>query len=142
MESNGSPANGLSDHESIPSTGPRSKSAKGDEAVSNSARTRAAERDYRPDYEEPSRKPASDRENSFNSLAWLLEGATGLFEELRHNDLGLPEEFWVHAYAARRESLLALRAVLDDMIEKSSQEAKRQEDRQKRRERRGSINID
>ena len=72
------------------------------------ARQRAAETVYTPDYERPpARRPAGEREESFSAFGWLLDGATGLIGEIRHNDLGLPEEFWVHAYAARREGLLA-----------------------------------
>lgn len=111
-----------------------------DEAPTN--RERARRQPYTPDYEQPSRKPAADRPNAFNTVAWLLEGATGLFEEARHNDLGLPEAFWVHAYAARREALLALRAVLDDLIERSDSHAQQEQARQQRRERRGGIEIE
>lgn len=107
-----------------------------------SKREQATRRTYRPQYEQPTRKPAEDRDSAFNSLAWLLEGATGLLEELRHNDLGLSEEFWVHAYAARREGLLALRAVLDDLIERGAQEARQEAERRQRRERRGNIDIE
>jgi hypothetical protein len=88
------------------------------------------------------RKPSADRPNAFNALAWLLEGATGFYEELRHSDLGLPEEFWVHAYAARKESLLALRAILDDLIARSESQAQQEQERQQRRERRGGIDIE
>ena len=112
----------------------------GEGAASN--RDRARRQPYTPDYEQPSRKPAADRPNAFNTVAWLLEGATGLFEEARHNDLGLPEAFWVHAYAARREALLALRAVLDDLIERSDSHAQQEQARQQRRERRGGIEIE
>ncbi len=96
---------------------------------------------YTPEYEESPRKPASDRPNAFNALAWLLEGATGMFEELRHNDLGLPEDFWVHAYAARHESLLALQAVIDDLVKKSESAQRQETEKQQRRERRGGIEI-
>ena len=96
---------------------------------------------YMPEYEESPRKPASDRPNAFNTLAWLLEGATGMFEELRHNDLGLPEDFWVHAYAARHESLLALQAVIDDLVKKSESAQRQETEKQQRRERRGGIEI-
>lgn len=106
-----------------------------------SNRDRAQERPYTPDLEETPRKAAENRPNAFNALAWLLEGATGLIEEMRHNDLGLPEDFWVHAYAARRESLLALRAALDDLIEKTESAQRQVEEQQKRRERRGGIEI-
>ncbi len=107
-----------------------------------SNRDRASEHAYEPPHEKTERRPSGERENAFNALAWLLEGATGLIEELRHNDLGLPEDFWVHAYAARKESLLALRAILDDMIEQSESQVKKEEEKQKRRDRRGGINVD
>lgn len=107
-----------------------------------STRTRGRARPYQPQYGDSVRKSAEERENSFHALAWLLEGATGLIEELRHNDLGLPEEFWMHAYAARREALLAMRAALDDLIEKSGAEEAKQQEQQKRRERRGGIDIE
>ena len=61
----------------------------------------------------PPRQPRTDRAGTFTFSAWLLEGVVGLCEELQHNDLGLPQEFWTHAYAARREALLAARALLD-----------------------------
>ncbi len=90
---------------------------------------------------ESQRKPASERANAFDLTAWLLEGATGLFEEVRHSDLGLSAAFWQHAHAARRETLLALRAALDEMIAKSERQAQTDTDRQQRRQRRGSIKI-
>jgi len=105
-------------------------------------RQRAAERSYTPEYEQPGRRPASAREDAFNSLAWMLEGATGLVDELRNSDLGLSEEFWLHAMASRREGLLALRAVLDELIEKSTEQTRKETERQKQRERRGGIDID
>lgn len=114
----------------------------GNGSEEQSSRQRAAERAYTPKYERPPRRPGGEREAAFNSLAWFLEGATGLMEELRHNDLGLSEEFWMHAYAARREGLLALRAILDDMIERSSTHIKQEKERQKRQERRGDIDVE
>ena len=63
-------------------------------------------------------------------------------EEVRNNDLGLEEEFWVHAYAARHEGLLAMRAVLDQMIEASEAQQTAERERQQRQERRGGINVD
>ena len=105
-----------------------------------STRERAQARGYRPKYEQPSRRPASDREASFNVWVWLLEGATGAAEELRHNDLGLSEDFWVHAAAARREGLLAVRAIIDQMVD---EEVKQEEkERDERRSRRGGIQVD
>jgi hypothetical protein len=105
-------------------------------------RTRAAARGYRPAYEKPSRRPAEEREDSFNPLAWLIEGATGFVEEMRHNDLGLTEEFWVHAAAARREGLLAARALLDQFLEETQQQQTAKRERQARQSRRGGINVD
>jgi hypothetical protein len=105
-------------------------------------RERAADRGYRPAYERATRKPAAERETAFNTLAWLLEGATGLVEELRHNDLGLSEDFWVHAAAARREGLLAARAVLDQLLEETEQQQTAERQRQERQTRRGGINVD
>jgi len=107
-----------------------------------SNRQRAQASNYTPEVENVARKPAADRPNAFNSTAWLVEGAFGLLEELRHNDLGLSEKFWQHAYAARRETLLAMRAALDDLIahtESATQQAKAQEQRQSRR---GGIQVD
>ena len=92
-----------------------------DELRRANARQRAQQRDYRPHYGKPKRQPASEREGAFNALLWLLDGATGVVEELRHNDLGLSEDFWVHAAAARKETLMALRAVLDDWIDEEEE---------------------
>jgi hypothetical protein len=105
-------------------------------------RQRARSRGYRPAYEEPARKPSGERDTAFNMLAWLLEGATGMVEELRHNDLGLSEDFWVHAAAARREGLLAARAVLDQLLEETEEQQTAERSRQERQARRGGINVD
>ena len=106
----------------------------------HSARRQAQARGYRPSYEKATRRPAAERDTAFNVWMWLLEGATGVMEEVRHNDLGLSEEFWVHAAAARRESLLAMRAILDQMID--GDEAQQTEEREQRRARRGGIQVD
>ena len=115
----------------------------GKEARATNARTAAEHADYRPEYDRPGRRRRSeDRANAFNSLAWLVEGATGLVEELRHSDLGLSEEFWVHLYAMRREGLLAARAAIDSLLaqtEKESQQAQAQNQRQARR---GEVAIE
>ncbi|MBW7886128.1 MAG: hypothetical protein H3C34_26570 [Caldilineaceae bacterium] len=131
----------LDDSPGVEDAGHASSGAE-EEASSASARQRARTRAYRPRYARPDRRPASEREHAFNALVWLLEGATGLLEELRHNDLGLPEDFWVHAYAARRESLLAVRAILDDLIERSEADQIQERAREERRQRRGGINVD
>lgn len=108
-----------------------------EEARQANARRRAQQRGYRPRYDKPGRRPAAERDSSFNALLWLLDGATGLVEEVRHNDLGLPEDFWVHADAARRESLMALRAILDEWID---EEPPPPQDAPPKR--RGGIDID
>jgi hypothetical protein len=102
---------------------------------------RAPQQTYESQFEQSSRKPAADRPNAFNPLAWLIDGATGLVEELRHSDLGLSEEFWAHAYAARRESLYALRAALDALITQIESQTEHEAKQQQRRERRGNIEI-
>lgn len=113
-----------------------------DDAPAASNRTRARASSYRPAYDDSPRRPAAERDTAFHALLWLLEGATGVMEELRHNDLGLSEEFWVHAYSARREGLLAMRAVLDEFIEHTEAQQTADREREQRQTRRGGINVD
>lgn len=134
---NGKPMNGSANGVHKPA-----ESGAAGEAPRGTARDRAAASDYEAHHAESSRKPASERENAFNFVAWLAEGMTGVVEELRHNDLGLSEEFWIHATAARNETLLAARAALDSLIEKTSALEKQEQERQERAERRGGINIE
>ena len=75
-----------------------------------------------------------------SSGCWMAP--PGLVEELRHNDLGLPEDFWVHAYAARRESLIALRAVLNDALDGEEPPQAEEQEPPPRRPQRGNIDID
>jgi hypothetical protein len=93
-----------------------------DELRRANARQRAQQRELSPTLWQ-ARTPAQPqkREGAFNALLWLLDGATGAVEELRHNDLGLSEDFWVHAAAARKETLMALRAVLNDWIDEENE---------------------
>ena len=106
-------------------------------------RARARESGYRPAYEQPSRRPASQREASFNKLAWLVDGVTGAMEEVLHSDLGLSEDFWTHLYAARQEGLLALQALVDDLVEKAGAEpGKPTEPAAPPKQQRGGIDID
>lgn len=112
------------------------------EQADPSNRELAAKSDYTPRYETPSRRSASLRPGSFNPLAWLADGVTGAIEEVRHNDLGLSQDFWMHLYATRREGLLTAKAFVESLIEKVESKAAQQEDRQQRRDRRGSVNID
>lgn len=113
------------------------------EAVPRSTnRTRARASAYQPPYGSSPRRPAAARDTSFNALLWLLEGATGVIEEIRHNDLGLTEDFWIHAYAARRESLLAMRAALEQFIESADSHLAEHDESEERRPRRGGINVD
>ena len=118
----------------------------GDAARGESNRDRGRRPRTHSRYPKPDRRPAAEREGSFNALLWLLDGATGLVEDLRHNDLGLSEDFWMHAYAARRESLMALRALLETWIDEEAEPEKAAPppaaEQATRKPRRGSINID
>ncbi len=117
--------------------------AQADNQARANNRAKAAQRDYEPHHARPGkRRPADDRPDAFNKLAWLVDGATGLIEELRHSDLGLSEEFWVHVYAMRREGLLAARAAIDSLLEKSEEAAKAAEDKEERKKRRGRVSVD
>lgn len=141
-KSNGKPMNGSANGAHKSASGSAAGGSAASDKPRGSARDRAAASDYEPYHGDSGRKPASERENAFNFVAWLAEGMTGVVEELRHNDLGLSEEFWVHATAARNETLLAMRAAIDSMIEKTSALEKQEQERQVRAERRGGINIE
>jgi hypothetical protein len=108
-----------------------------------SERVKAAQKAYEPEYDRPAARRSSDnRPNAFNTLAWLVEGATGMVEELRHSDLGLSEEFWVHLYAMRREGLLAARAGIDSLLARAEEESRKAKDQIERKARRGDIAVD
>jgi UPF0288 family protein (methanogenesis marker protein 3) len=72
----------------------------------------------------------------------MVEGATGLVEELRHSDLGLSEEFWVHIYAMRREGLLAARAAIDSLLAHSEQQSQQTQEQNQRQARRGGVAVE
>ena len=91
---------------------------------------------------ESPRRARSERENTFDMDAWLLQGLAGLSEELRHSDLGLPEDFWVHAYAARKEALLAARTLVDVALENCAAEKAAQSGEKKKPPQRGQVSID
>ena len=105
--------------------------------------TTSAEETSAPDapYTAPSRRPRHERKNAFDVSAWLIEGVLGLAEEFRHNNLGLPEEFWVHASAARKETLLAARALIDTAIEHCEEGEAANAKRETARRQRGRVNI-
>jgi hypothetical protein len=105
-------------------------------------RQRAAEVDYTPQYETPSRRPSEKRPDSFNPFAWAAAGVAGVMEEVRHNDLGLSEQFWVHLNATRREGLLTAQALLRSLLVIAESKTEQEKDRQVRRERRGDVKID
>ena len=110
---------------------------------SKSNRERAAEVDYAPDYERPpSRRPADEREESFSVTGWIFQGVAGLIEEVQHHDLGMPEEFWIHAYAAQREGKMALDIALDEIRKRVNTSSQKNIEREQRQERRGGIAID
>ena len=117
-----------------------------DEAAPNqkdgSNRERAARRPYRAEYTTHGRAPANERENTFNLAFWFIEGVTGMLNEANQSDLGLSEEFWVHFYATRRESLLTARALIDTLLDRLDAEANKTHEQQQRRTRRGGVDID
>ncbi|MCB0114993.1 MAG: hypothetical protein R2856_14990 [Caldilineaceae bacterium] len=93
------------------------------------------------DYDPSPRRPRDERKNAFDLSAWLIEGVLGIAEEVRHNDLGLSEEFWIHAYAARKEALLAARALIDTAIERCDADDEKDARREAGRRRRGRVDI-
>ena len=112
-------------------------------AQAENERVKAAQKEYEPEYTRPAaRRSSDDRPNAFNKLAWLMEGATGMLEELRHSDLGLSEEFWVHVYAMRREGLLAARAGIDSLLARTEEESRKAQEQSERKARRGDIAIE
>jgi hypothetical protein len=107
------------------------------------ARTQAEQVAYEPEHARPAaRRSSDDRANAFNTLAWLVEGATGLVEELRHSDLGLSEEFWVHVYAMRREGLLAARSAIDSLLAQSDKASREAHEQSMRQARRGGVAVE
>lgn len=90
----------------------------------------------------PPRRPRTERDSAFNAVDWLAEGAMGMLEELRHNDLGLPAEFWSHAYAAQREGLLAARTLLDHLVTYTEKKAGTPSKSTQRPQRRGTIQVE
>jgi len=60
----------------------------------------------------------SAQEKEFVFEDWLSEGLRGLRERRRRFQL-LPEAFWEHTRAARREMLLAFRSLIDAAIERT-----------------------
>ena len=105
-------------------------------------RDSAAAAEYKPRYSTPTRRPADKRPASFSPVAWMADGISGAIEEARHNDLGLSKDFWTHLYAVRRESLLTARALVESLIAMVESKGDEQEEREQRRERRGSVIID
>jgi len=112
-----------------------------DKAI-KSARKKAGDMDYAPDYDRKNvRTSGENRSTAFNPVAWVVDGATGVVEEVKNNDLGLNEEFWVHFNAMQREGLLAARAAIDSILanaEKATKEVKEQVERQTRR---GEVKV-
>lgn len=92
-------------------------------------------------YDPPPRRPRSERKNAFDLGSWLIEGVLGIAEEVQHNDLGLSEEFWTHAYAARKEALLAARALIDTALEHCAEDDAATTKTRSARQRRGRVNI-
>jgi hypothetical protein len=57
-------------------------------------------------------------QEQFRFEQWLADGAKGIRSQLMKTRF-LPEAFWEHSWAAGRESLLAVRSLLDAAIEKT-----------------------
>ena len=125
----------MAENGSIPISDGSSQNGAGSEGAASSSQT-----DDAPQTEPPPRQPRTDRAHAFTFSAWLLEGVVGLCEELQHNDLRLPQEFWTHAYAARREALLAARALIDAAISRCETDASQQEEQGGAQ--RGRVDID
>jgi len=64
------------------------------------------------------------QEREFHLEKWLSDGVKGMRSTVMKQRL-LPEAFWEHSRAARRESLLAVRSLLDAVIEKTERKPKR-----------------
>ena len=98
--------------------------------------------------EPPPRQARADRPDAFHFSAWLLEGLSQCSmrlcskeaQKLRHNDLGLPQAFWTHAHAARREALFAARVLLDAAL--ACCETHHSERDEKDHKQRGRVDID
>jgi hypothetical protein len=119
----------MAENGSIPISDGSSQNGAGSEAAASASQAKP-----------PPRQPRTDRAGTFTFSAWLLEGVVGLCEELQHNDLGLPQEFWTHAYAARREALLAARALLDAAITHCEADASRRKEESGKQ--RGKVDIE
>ena len=125
----------MAENGSIPISDGSSQNGAGSETDASSSQT-AAE----PQTEPPPRQPRTERAHDFTFSTWLLEGVVGLCEELQHNDLGLPQDFWTHAYAARREALLAARALIDAAITRCETDASQREEQSSAQ--RGRVDIE
>jgi len=66
-----------------------------------------------------------DKVQEFDLEGWLKEGYHGLRQSLkrRRRPALIPEEFWQHSRAARKEMLLAVRSLLDEAIQSLEGEA-------------------
>ena len=125
----------MAENGSIPISDGSSQNGAESEADAPSSQT-AAE----PQTEPPPRQPRTERAHAFTFSTWLLEGVVGLCEELQHNDLSLPQNFWTHAYAARREALLAARALIDAAITRCETDASQREEQSSAQ--RGRVDIE
>ena len=59
-------------------------------------------------------------EAGFDFADWVADGIRGARHTIQTQAVscGLPDPFWEHAHASRREALLALRALVDVAIER------------------------
>jgi hypothetical protein len=66
---------------------------------------------------------AEEREFDFED--WLAEGVKGFRASCKELSPHLPEEFRQHTKSARREMLLAMRSLLDTVIERTEEKPKK-----------------
>ena len=73
-------------------------------------------------------KEKAPKAEAFDLEGWLEEGRKGLRDRLKgERPQLLPDEFKQHTRAARKEMLLAVRSLLDAVIDKLDGEAEAQE---------------
>ncbi|MCD6289883.1 MAG: hypothetical protein J7M34_05210 [Anaerolineae bacterium] len=69
----------------------------------------------------------------FDLKNWLSEGIRGVRQEMKVRPRLMPEEFCEHVRASQREALLAVRSLLDEVIERLEPAEARTPSRRSRR---------
>ncbi|MEM7126311.1 MAG: hypothetical protein AAF702_08300 [Chloroflexota bacterium] len=91
--------------------------------------------------EQNQNQSSASRPGTFHLASWLYEGVTGISAKIQRSDLCPSQEFWEHSAAAQKEGLLAIRALLDQLIERTDRSTNEKAEQEKRRSRRGNISI-